>query len=312
MIKNISSPSLGLAAAALLAALAMSAAPARLLDRTPDGDAFAFFVAGDMRQYAGPKYQRPGYFLSACEAMKKLGGDFLVSPGDVDPPQDVRAVVGKVFGPAFPWYPGLGNHDLGKTDLAWLRAADESGVLRPGIVRRGPPGAEETMYAFDRGNAHFVVLDEYYDGASDGAGGDISDATLRWLSADLAANAKPLVFVFGHEPAFPQVDMDTGQARHGDNSLNGDTAHRDRFWALLVERKVTAFICGHTHTATALKIRGVWQLDSGHARGRGDSSIPSTFLRIAVSGNGASYEVYRTDEWGVAYTLRKSGRLAAP
>jgi len=294
---------MSIALTAALAALICAAEPAA-------ESGFVFFVAADMRDYSAPKYRGPGYFLSACEAMKTLGGEFLVSPGDLDPAQSASEVIAQVFGPQFPWYPALGNHDLGKKDLAWLRAANAGGAKLPGVVRKGPPGAEETMYAFDHNDAHFVVINEYYDGLSDHArGGDISDAVYLWLSQDLAANVKPFVFVFGHEPAFPQPDIDTGKIRHGETSLNDNLEHRDRFWKLLAKHKVTAYICGHSHTTCAKKIDGVWQLDSGHARGKGDNSIPSTFLRIGVGGGEARFEIYRSDRAGVIYKLRLSGSL---
>jgi len=280
----------------------------------PSGQApengFAFFVAADVREYAGAKYRGPGYFLSACETMKRLGGEFLVSPGDIDPPQPVRDVITQVFGAQFPWYPGVGNHDFGKADLAWIRRYNQGGASLPSIVSMGPPGAEETMYAFDHENAHFVVINEYFNGKSDHAsGGDISDAVFFWLNEDLAANLKPFVFVFGHEPAYPLPDMDTGKERHEETSLNRNAKHRDRMWKLLAQYKATAFICGHTHTASAKKIDGVWQLDTGHARGKGDSSIPSTFLRIVVMNEEARFEIYRSNGKGVDYRLRLSGSL---
>jgi hypothetical protein len=50
------------------------------------------------------------------------------------------------------------------------------GVSLPSIVNAGPPGCEETTYSFDYGDAHFVVLNEYYNGTSDrGTDGDAAD-----------------------------------------------------------------------------------------------------------------------------------------
>ena len=50
------------------------------------------------------------------------------------------------------------------------------GVSLPNIVSAGPPGCEETTYSFDYGDAHFVVLNEYYNGISDrGTDGEVAD-----------------------------------------------------------------------------------------------------------------------------------------
>ena len=102
------------------------------------------------------------------------------------------------------------------------------------------------------------------------------------MAADLEANEKPVVFVVGHEPAFPQPDDESGRERHMNDSLNNHAANRDRFWQCLKDFDVTAYICGHTHNYSAAVIDGMWQIDAGHARGTADAGARSTFLGIAV------------------------------
>jgi predicted phosphodiesterase len=270
----------------------------------------SFFVAGDMRGFTTGEYDGSAYFRGACQAMKESGpGDFLLVVGDLDPPQGVAKVIRSVFGPAFPWYPAMGNHDLSPVrDLDYLRRLNAGGTTLPNIVRKGPAGTVETTYAFEVGDVHVAVINEYFDGASDTASNaDISDPVYSWLAADLAATKKPFVFVVGHEPAFPQPDMATGRVRHATTSLTKRPGNRDRFWQLLRERKVTAFLCGHTHGASARKIDGVWQLDSGHARGKGDSGAPSTFIRITAARGGCRYEFHRADAQGANYAVTLAG-----
>ena len=73
---------------------------------------FSFIVTSDMREFAGPEYQTSDYFLGTCEAILKVGkGAFMVSPGDIDPPQHVYATISKVLGKDYPWYPVVGNHE---------------------------------------------------------------------------------------------------------------------------------------------------------------------------------------------------------
>jgi predicted MPP superfamily phosphohydrolase len=291
--------------AVLLSGVAASAPPEQ-------SGTFSFAVAGDMRSFAGPDYHSSSYFLGAVQAMRATGPlAFLLIPGDLDPPHHVIEDVTSTLGDGFPVYVAVGNHDTGKAAyMAYIRGLNPGGSKLPNIVRKGPPGSQETMYAFEWGDAHFVVLNEYYDGTSDtGAKGDVTDATFAWLSDDLASTTKPFVFVVGHDPAYVFPDMATGRVRHEGGGLENNTAHRDRFWTLLKERHVTAYICGHTHNASARKVEGVWQLDTGHARGKGDKGAPSTFIRLTVGDGDARYEYYRADPKGLNYKVVLSGSL---
>lgn len=284
---------------------------------------FAFVVTADMRLYSGPgPYDTPQYFRGACEAMTTVCGPaqeeggcrFMISPGDVDPPDGVLWTITRTLGADFPWYPAVGNHEVETPeDMAWLRAYGASLAAPDGRpVRPGPPGCPTTTYAFDYENAHFVVLNLYCDAAGDGVtDGDVPDSLYSWLAADLAATDRPHIFVFGHEPAYPRPDAHTGRERHMGDSLNAHPAHRDRFWDLLRERGVRAYICGHTHNYSAVSVDGVWQLDAGHARGLGDTGAPSTFILVRVNGPEVVFETYR-DFTGGAYTLADRGVLAAP
>jgi len=120
------------------------------------------------------------------------------------------------------------------------------------------------------------------------------------------------VFVFGHEPAYPQPDVDNGRARHMRISLNAYPTHRDRFWTLLIDEGVVAYFCGHTHNYSAVNVDGVWQVDAGHARGLGDPDAPSTFVMVHVDGPTVTFDAYRDAHDG-AYDyddIRYHGTLA--
>ncbi len=260
---------------------------------------FTFDVTADSRQFTLPEHAGPAYFAGVCTAIRNLGpGAFMISPGDIDPVSRTHATIEETFGKSYPWYPVVGNHELEKPeDMVWLRAYNAGGRKLPGIVRSGPPGAVETCYAFDYGKAHFVVLNQYYNGEMDNAkGGTTGDALYRWLAEDLAATSQPIIFVAGHEPSICMPDLDNGRIRHVGDSLDKDAAANHRFWSLLRKHKVTAFLCGHTHNASVAKINGVWQVDAGHARGLGDKGAPSTFVRIHVIGERVTCDVYRSDE----------------
>jgi len=275
-----------------------------------------FAVTADMRSFAGQgQYDSRRYFRGVCEAISALGGvSFMVSPGDVDPPAGVRWTLDAVFGAGFPWYPAAGNHDAETpAAMAWLRALNPGGSGLPAVVNAGPPGCRETTYSFDVGPAHFAVLNEYCDAASDvGADGNVGDALLDWLDHDLRATSRPHVFVVGHEPAWVKPDAGNGALHHLGESLDKHPAHRDRFWSLLVARGVRAYLTGHTHCFSTARVDGVWQLDVGHARGEGDTRTRSTFVIVRINDLSVSYEAYREAEAGGTYALVASGSLADP
>lgn len=233
-------------------------------------DTFTFVVAADMRYTAKEEYRNSSYFQGACEAIKKYGkGAFIISPGDVDPPSDVREVISQVLGEDYPWYPVVGNHDIeSPTFMEYLRKYNFGGKSLQNIVNSGPIGCIETTYSFDWGNNHFVVLNQYYDGISDdGSDGDVVPELLAWLENDLAANDKKYTFVFGHEPMIAIPDLDNGRLRHQDDSLNKYQKNSYHFHQALRRFHITAYICGHTHNTSIAKINDVWQIDVGHARG---------------------------------------------
>lgn len=273
---------------------------------------FSFIVVSDQRFFAGSStaYDNTSYFRGAVEAMLRTGkGAFILSPGDIEPPQNSSWTIEQVLGSDYQWYPVVGNHELpGRgvetyygENMEWLRTVntDINGPgNEPDIVRYGPGGCPETTYSFDYQNSHFVILNEYCDLTGDStASGDITDHLYQWLEQDLLANAKEHIFVFGHEPAFPQPDLDNGRFRYGGSGLNKNSANRDRFWSLLHQQGVVGYFCGHTHNFSAVKIDGVWQIDSGHARGLGDLDAPSTFLRVDVE-DGVSVTALRDTHGG--------------
>ncbi|MBN2550367.1 MAG: metallophosphoesterase [Anaerolineales bacterium] len=280
-------------------------------------DSFTFAVSADMRYFSGPgEYDTSQYFRGAVEAIASLGGSaFMVSPGDIDPTVGVYWTITQTLGTAFTWYPVIGNHELPGEgtetnpgdNLAWLNAYDY------GPVNPGPPACPKTTYSFDYQEVHFVALNQYCDSAGEAVtDGDIPDYLYNWLVADLDSTTQPTIFVIGHEPAFPTADIDTGRLRHQDESLDKYLTNRDRFWSLLQAEGVIAYLCGHTHNYSAIRVGDVWQIDAGHARGLGDTGAPSTFVLIHVRGDTIQFEAYRDDANGGSYSRRHAGYLQAP
>ena len=225
---------------------------------------FHFTATSDQRDIDNGR-EIYGRVLHSINTVVGGPGVFHVSVGDVDyATGSSRAAIDANFGPNFPWYGVVGNHDAENTDYAdvnWLRTEYTSGhngrtplkdifTTNAGPGGPGPAGSAETTYSWDYGNAHFIVLNCYWDGNSDSSihmsssgydqCGDIKPALLSWLQNDLAATHKPFIFVFVHEPPFPYN-------HHVGDSLDAHPDNRDAFWSLLESKKVSAVFCGHTH-----------------------------------------------------------------
>ena len=94
--------------------------------------------------------------------------------GDFDYPGITDASLKAQFGIETVWYPVVGNHELDfeseLDDFQWVLDA----YPLPNIVNEGPTGSVGTTYSWDYGNAHFVAINEYYDGTSDvGTDGEV-------------------------------------------------------------------------------------------------------------------------------------------
>lgn len=262
--------------------------------------------------------------LDAMAAHSGGQGAFQVSVGDVtdaagQTPVGIRKLIDAHFGADAVWYPAVGNHDIkggkGATSVKWRRAEYRTGngtrtPLKKLVGRSGPAGTEETTYSWDCGNAHLVVLNEYWNGTaaagSDTAtDGDIVPALREWLEADLAANQKPFVFVFGHEPAF-------AERRHVGNSLDGHLQNRDAFWSVLSKHHVQAFISGHIHYYYKELHDGVWQICDGNV-GQASGEKPQTYLDIVVRSDRAEIKVWQNEtrgssNWHLAETIPFTAR----
>lgn len=276
---------------------------------------FSFVVNADMANHVGPgEFDTPQYFRGMVETIAQLPNiQFMISVGDTTPSASTRWTIDQYLGSDFLWFPVIGNHELDQVDLNYLRNYDydPNGDTPPNIVNHGPPGCENTTFSFDYENTHFVILNEYCDLDNEiRTDGAIVDALYDWLAQDLQVNTLPHILVFGHEPAFPEPDVELGIVRHEEDSLDKYPITRDRFWALLKEDHVAAYFVGHTHSYSAVNIDGVWQIDAGHSMGAWTQSTPSTFIVMHVVGNQITYETYRTRLDNGQYELRDSGMIA--
>lgn len=223
--------------------------------------------------------------------MNRICGDegvFHITCGNEDPPQDRYDDLKRVCGDDVIWYPCVGDHSRKYMDWHNHFYSNYSRLAYMQNAKPGPTHCAKTTFSFDYGNAHFIQLNEFYNGNSDfGTDGDVVDSLYDWLAKDLNTNTKPAILVWGHEPAYPI-------GGHIGSSLDKYTENRDRFWQLLEDHKVVAYITGHTHRYSRTQRPGggkVWQIDIGTTT----KKKPFTFADITVSATTVSFKMYRGD-----------------
>jgi hypothetical protein len=150
------------------------------------------------------------------------------------------------------------------------------------LPKNGPEDEKGVTYSFDYNDAHFVFINSVrWDyGDPEKTTDDKKDwcyiKHLDWLSNDLKEareRGSKWVFVLSHEPAFPIGGhlRDCLPNLRGNLTLPLDSVRqwyldeRDKFWEILVEQNVTAYICGHEHLYGRQTIDGVYQIVTGSA-----------------------------------------------
>ncbi len=146
------------------------------------------------------------------------------------------------------------------------------------VYMNGPDDEKGLTYSFDYDKVHFVFVTTdrwHYSEADEGGGRDWHYVKhLNWLENDLKsakARGNKYIFVMSHETAFPIG----GHLRDGLPNLGNDLKlpldstrqwyinQRDKFWKILSDNKVTAYICGHEHIYGRESVDGVYQITAG-------------------------------------------------
>jgi hypothetical protein len=190
-----------------------------------------FVVFGDTR--SGSSSDNSGVYVSVLSELAAQtvaeGAKFMLVPGDLAYAGSTtgaftvwKDTMASVYGANIGVYPIMGNHDVsGMT--AWNTAFGAD------LPDNGSAGEINRTYSFSYNNAFVVGLDNY-----------VTDGRVNqgWLDGQFAANDKPHVFVFGHEPAF--------KANHVD-CLDDYPAERNAFWQSITSATGRTYFCGHDH-----------------------------------------------------------------
>jgi hypothetical protein len=275
----------------------------------PSADRFAFVVTTDWHTSSGQTpvetnlRQIKAWIDNATTAMPAPA--FMAINGDFPNVSQTQAAIANVLGSGFLWYPVIGNHEISDGISNFNTVRDTLVPALPYKVNNGPNGSLNTSYSWTYGDAHFTVVNAYWNGTTNAGAdsardGDIVPALRTWIEADLAAASQTHKFAFVHEPAYP---LD----RHVGDSLDLYPTNRDNFVTTLNSGNVQTLFVGHTHyfqhkTAVDYPLLGnVHQVTNGRFPG-GDGG--STITYVLVDGATATYKVYDTPNSAGVYNLR--------
>lgn len=133
-----------------------------------------------------------------------------------------RRVMAPVYEAGIGVYPCRGNHENWDSIEVWQQVFSD-------LPDNGPEGEKQMTYAVQHKNALFIALDEFVNRHR---------VNQAWLDKQLAKSTVPLVFAYGHEPAFHAFHYDC---------LDDFPAERDRFWDSLRRAGGRSYFSGHDH-----------------------------------------------------------------
>lgn len=143
-----------------------------------------------------------------------------------------------VEGYDIPVYVVVGNHEI---------TSEKSEAVLESIFG-------DLTYSFNYENAHFVILDTaVYKNFH-----RIDETQLEWLKNNLKKNDKDIIYVFGHDPAYPV-------GHHTGDSLDKYPSERDKLWKTFQEYGVDVYFCGHEHLYNRSTHDDILQIITGGA-----------------------------------------------
>jgi hypothetical protein len=292
------------------------------------GAAFTFAVEADPHVDVDRKMQ-PALFRAALGNIRSARPDFLVDLGDTflgdkfatssaelaTQYANVRNYFG-IVGPSVPLFLVNGNHegedgwllDGTADNLAVWAATDRKtyypvpavGSFYSGSAVKAPlVGERDSYYAWEWGDALFVVLDPYgYSTTNPKQSGDVWDWTLgdaqyAWLEKTLASSDATYRFVFSHHVLGEGRGMvelaDLGEWGGEDKDGTDRFAAERPGWAmpvhdLLVKYGVTIFFQGHDHLYARQELDGVVYQEVPQPATTGDPANESAYRSGTILG----------------------------
>ena len=168
------------------------------------------------------------------------GGDNDQIVGDDD---DIQTSIFGIYAPLLHHtsiWPTFGNHDTYTLSVPGPYPYFDNFTLPTNGEAGGVASASEHYYSFDHGNIHFISLDSITAGLS----ASQDSPMLRWLRADLAANACSWKIAYWHGPPY-------SKGSHNSDAVSDTTAYmvqmREQVVPILESYGVDLVLCGHSH-----------------------------------------------------------------
>jgi hypothetical protein len=152
-----------------------------------------------------------------------LAGATAVLPlGDIQYEDGVFSKYGQSYGPSWGEYktatrPAVGNHEY--------LTAGAAGHFSYFGAAAGDPA--KGYYSFDLGSWRLIALNSEIARTA-------NSTQVQWLRANLAANTKPCVLAYWHQPRFS-------------SGMHGDNTSYDAFWRALYDHRADVVLNGHDH-----------------------------------------------------------------
>lgn len=215
-----------------------------------------------------------------------ISGDLVNGYVDQSPLQSQlnnwRNTMEPVYNAGIGVYVVRGNHDVGKPPgtAAWNNIFKNKFSL----PKNGPASERNLTYSVKHKNAFIVGLDQYIN---------LRRVNQTWLDAQLEANTKPHVFLFGHEPAFKALHKDC---------LDDYPSDRDKFWASIEKSGGRTYFCGHDHFYNHACIDGDGDPNNDiHQFIAGTAGAPLYDWPGIYDGNNSNYtieNIYQSKQYG--------------
>jgi hypothetical protein len=202
------------------------------------GDPWRFVITGDSRGSTTPinapiLAEIAGEIVRRQPAVVLFTGDLVRGRSQPEPIPDQYdqwlQVMRPVYDAGIRVLACRGNHD---TYWPTFFQSDQYPLQK--LPDNGPPGETFMTYSATHENAIFIAMDHF--------GGTLTQpihrVNLPWLESTLAANQRPHIFVFGHEPAFKVYHPDC---------LDDNRKDRDLFWQTLTRYGARVNLCAHDH-----------------------------------------------------------------